>query len=525
MPSKEELDKRHYIGKGLNREVEKDRHYDGYKADVAEFNDLFMRGKMGLGIDELAEATINFARKCYSDLLLNEKTGELEKKLVGNTIKSKKMPVYIEKFLDKGIDLLLRKKGQEFLDSYYDYIEKIYNYQIPLREIASKGKIKKTLQQYKEDCNTLTVAGQKKSRQAWYELLLSQNPVPHVDIADVIYYINVGSKKSDSDVKRVTRFYSIIGGKKTDITKDVKRSFEKYKRKSKLMLRNKDNMEDDIFGMDSYDFENYLYKESDGSYAMKYLKLEVLTNEGKERQYLNSPYFTKDTGYENVFSEDDIYLNCKILDNKIIESEEDIMCSDDFEYNCDKYIEMFNKRIRPLLVCFKPEIRKRILIMNPNERNVFTEEECELDSGNPIRKSDQDTYEALMTPSRQEMEFWDKIGERPPFVDEIGMDWEKMIDDFHKLLEREKDKKFKIINEGYINAVENLTEEEIENFMEDGEIPSSMMKYVYINSDINDLNFYFKEIPDMQPTLYNYVGDINMSIIENRENEEDNEAI
>ena len=55
------------------------------------------------------------------------------------------MPEYIAKFLAIGIRLLLKGKGQEFLNEYYSYVEKIYNYQIPLRDIATKGKIKKSI--------------------------------------------------------------------------------------------------------------------------------------------------------------------------------------------------------------------------------------------------------------------------------------------------------------------------------------------------------------------------------------------
>lgn len=40
-----------YIGKGLNWKVKKDKVYKGDEADVAEFNDIFMRGEMALDID------------------------------------------------------------------------------------------------------------------------------------------------------------------------------------------------------------------------------------------------------------------------------------------------------------------------------------------------------------------------------------------------------------------------------------------------------------------------------------------
>jgi hypothetical protein len=47
-----------YIGKGSNREVKLGKEYTGFEADVAEFNDLYMKDvyspdgvqKMGLGI-------------------------------------------------------------------------------------------------------------------------------------------------------------------------------------------------------------------------------------------------------------------------------------------------------------------------------------------------------------------------------------------------------------------------------------------------------------------------------------------
>ena len=49
------------------------------------------------------------------------------------------IPIYIEKFIAQAADLLLHNKGKEFLELYYDYIEKIYNMQIPLKDIASVG--------------------------------------------------------------------------------------------------------------------------------------------------------------------------------------------------------------------------------------------------------------------------------------------------------------------------------------------------------------------------------------------------
>ena len=57
-----------------NRNVKEGVEYTGFEADVAEFNDLYMRKFMGLGIDEVVDSTINFelyiSRKSSEDVLV-----------------------------------------------------------------------------------------------------------------------------------------------------------------------------------------------------------------------------------------------------------------------------------------------------------------------------------------------------------------------------------------------------------------------------------------------------------------------
>ena len=98
-----------YIGKGLNWKVKGGKEYVGDDADVAEFNDTFMRGEMALDTDGTWPSCINLARKNYAVM---EASGKI--KLTGNTIKSKKLPLYIEDFIDKGVKQLLEGKGQDF---------------------------------------------------------------------------------------------------------------------------------------------------------------------------------------------------------------------------------------------------------------------------------------------------------------------------------------------------------------------------------------------------------------------------
>ena len=448
-----------YIGKGLGRNVKKGQAYTEVEADVAEFEDTYINQpynggilKNGLGVDEYCVACLQLSRKNYADLMPD---GSI--KLVGNSIKSKKTPKYIEKFLDIGIRLLLEGKGKEFLEAYYDYIEKIYNLQIPLKDIATVGKIKTSIENYKENCGQLTAGGTKKARQAWYELAIKHNL--NVNMGDSIYYINTGSKKSDSDVKRVTDFFAVVDGVETDVTKVLERQYTKAKKERP------DEM-----------------KQSNGKWVTKY-------DFGKMQ-------------YGNSFKEvDKLIFNCVLLPNNIVEDEDDHFCDDNFEYNVDKYIEMFNKKIKPLLVCFSMDIRTKInengkevsniLITNPYDRKQFTEEECHLVSGQPYNPTDQDTYEQLMTMEDKEIKFWTSIDKIPPYVNEIGMDWEKIKADYfdrQKQLEKEE---IQLELAMYNKAIEDLTQSEIDDFIDEGIVPERILRIV--DEDVNTNNFVSKK--------------------------------
>ena len=417
-----------YIGKGLNREVKKGEKYSGLKGDVAEFNDLFMRGKMGLGIDEVVASTINISRKNYCDYFPNEPEPN-DIKAVGNSIKSKKMPGYIEKFLYNGLRLLLKNEGQKFIEEYYKYIDKIYNYQIPLRDIASRGKIKKTIKEYTEDLKVLTKAGRTKSRQAWYELVIKNNL--KVDIGETIYYINTGKKKSHSDVKKVTHYYQINeNGDKVDIIKEIEKEYRQYKKEKK-----------------------------------------------NDSNTLNITEYVK-KNHPNVKIEEEAVLNAILLPSSIIEDEADTFCEEGQEYNSDKYIDQFNKRITPLLVCFSKDIRDNILVNNPKDRKYFTEEETKLISGEPNKPSDQDTYEDLMTIEDKEIKFWISIHEEPPFVEECGMNWESIKKDYLTRMENERNNGICAIREEYNNCLQKLAKDDRDALIDDGIIPDSISKIV-----------------------------------------------
>jgi DNA polymerase elongation subunit (family B) len=341
----EGCDERIYIGKGNNWKVKKGKEYKGADADVAEFNDMFMKGEMALDTDGTWPSCINLARKNYA--LMTDK-GKI--KLTGNTIKSKKLPLYIEDFLDKGIKMLLEGKGQEFVEWYYEYLQKIFDQEIPLMKIAQRAKVKLSLTDYEKRCNEKTKAGNAMSRMAHMELAL-KNKIK-VNLGDVIYYVNNGVKASHGDVQKVNK------PKKGWTQEDLDNMMEGYGK----------------------------------------IPLEMI--------------------------ESYVKLNCYMLDRQELENNPELKG----EYNIPRAISVFNKRIEPLLVVFKQEVRDGLLVTDPESRGLFTKEQCELINGVPFEPEDQDSLEEVLTISEPEVKYWEKRGLEPNYMYELAEEgWEEFV--------------------------------------------------------------------------------------------------
>jgi DNA polymerase elongation subunit (family B) len=313
------VDDRIYIGKGNNELIIPGKEYKGYESDVAEYNDVFMKGVMFLDCDGTWDSCINLARKNYATM---EHNGKI--KLTGNTIKSKRLPLYIEVFLDRGIRLLLEGEGQEFIEWYYEYIEKIYTKKIPLMQIAQRAKVKLSVEDYKKRSTQKTKSGGSMSKMAYLELIIKNNL--NINLGDVIYYVNNGTRSSHGDVQK--------------------------------------------------------------------------------------------KGTETI-------LNCYMLNNDEIENNPDMLG----EYNVPRAITTFNKRIQPLLVVFKDEIRNSLIVNNPEDRGFYTSEQCELINGHPISPEDQDSVEELLTITDDELKYWERRGMDPNYIYELAEPgWEEYVD-------------------------------------------------------------------------------------------------
>jgi hypothetical protein len=339
-----------YVGKGLNELVIEGKEYIGIEAHTAEFNDIFMRNEMGLDIDYTAPSCINVSRKNYIIKLI--KKGKEKIKLTGNTIKSKKLQTYVVEFLDEGLKYLLNGDGHSFVELYYNYVNKIYNKEIPLSKIANKARVKQSVLDYKKHVQKTTKSGSLMSRQAHMELIL-ENDYP-AGLGDTIYYVNNGIKKSSGYVQKVT--------------KPTKKQQEEF-------------------------FAKHGRSMPDGF----------------------------------------IEINCYMIPEKEITSNPDMLG----DYNVARYLSNFNKRVEPLLVAFKPEIREDILIEDPNNRQYFTKTQCELVNGFPLKESGQDKFDEVMTLSDSEVIFWNKVKRDPFFMyveDSISLVDQYWVDHNRKVL-------------------------------------------------------------------------------------------
>ena len=312
------VEDRRYVGKGNNWLVEKDKIYTSYNADVAEYNDMFMKGAMGLDCDGTWVSCINLARKNYATM---EHNGKI--KLTGNSIKSKKLPLYIEAFLDKGVKMLLEGNGKAFVEYYYEYLQTIFDKKIPLSKIAQRAKVKLSMEDYKKRLTEKTKSGNSMSRMAHMELALQSNL--NVSLGDVILYVNNGLKASHGDVQ----------------------------------------------------------KKGDG-----------------------------------------VQINCYMLDKDILDNDPNLTG----DYNVPRAITTFNKRIEPLLVCFKDEVRNGLIVNDPEQRGIFTTAQCELINGYPLGDGDQDSIEDLLTLSDAELRYWEKRELSSDYIYKLAEEgWEQYI--------------------------------------------------------------------------------------------------
>lgn len=345
---------KHGCEEGLIEDMWKYGGVVGMDALINKFNNDEMKPPyMSIDNDGRSKSCLNLSRINYA--LLAEKkdkeTGEIsyKVKLTGNTIKSKTMPEYIEDFIDKGLQMILDGDGRGFVEYYYDYIDDIRYMQIPLKKIANKSRYKQTLDSYLnrgKDKN-----GRDKAMQAHMELILRERE----KIAEELFK------------KHIDEFDLSI-----------------YKKE--LTIKDKMNL-----------VSNYMPQEPELDSLIYYVNIGYRKSHGDSKTIKN-----KDTG-EDMFCS-------QLISVEDLNEKPDMIG----EYNYEKYIDNFNKRVSVLLAGFDDEVAKRIIVKIDKDGNlvkdIFTNEELELKS------FEGDSLEDTLYLEELEIDFWNKTGYDPKLI-------------------------------------------------------------------------------------------------------------
>jgi hypothetical protein len=120
-----------------------------------------------------------------------------------------------------------------------------------------------------------------------------------------------------------------------------------------------------------------------------------------------------------------VQLNCYRIEPSDLENNPEMLG----EYNIQRAIATFNKRVEPLLIVFDDEVRDTLLVKNPEDRSFYTSGQCKLINGKPFSPEDQDDiYENLIKMEQGEIDFWDSVGVDPNYIYELAeTGWEEHI--------------------------------------------------------------------------------------------------
>jgi hypothetical protein len=144
---------------------------------------------------------------------------------------------------------------------------------------------------------------------------------------------------------------------------------------------------------------------------------------GWKQEHIDTYY----KNYEKVLTDDMnsfVQLNCYRLNQSELELNPNMLG----EYNVARAVVTFNKRIEPLLIVFNEEIRNNLIVDKPEDRGMFTKEQCKLINGVPFEEGDQDKVEDVLTISPEELKFWNAINGDPNHIYNFAEEgWENIF--------------------------------------------------------------------------------------------------
>jgi len=317
---------------------------------------------------------LNLKKNNYALLQLDKK-GNKKVKLIGGMIKNKVMPEYIEDFIDKGLIMILEGRGDDFVDYYNSYCEDIFYKKIPLKKIASKKRVKESIKDYVNRGTDKN--GKQKAKKAHMELIIQERDK----------LVKDKFKEHLSDILRM------------------------YGDKFKSKYPNCSNMNVEDYKLeDLYEFTNdWMPNEPELDSTVYLINTGYKANDGDSAMVKDA-----ETGEERMAS--------SLIDRNFL-NENPNMIGD---YNVDKYLQAFNKKVLPLLEAFNVDVQGKILTKIKKKRykdefgvnryemkliqNIFQKNELILTD------NDLNDLDEAITMEDEEIIFWNKYGYNPDIV-------------------------------------------------------------------------------------------------------------
>jgi DNA polymerase elongation subunit (family B) len=227
-----------------------------------------------------------------------------------------------------------------------------------------------------------------------------------------------------------------------------------------------------------YTFDEYRKrfetKNKNGKDLPRLAYMELLMKEGVEKKkgevvlYVNNG--TKKT---------DTDINTGVLiDERAIESNPNLVV----DYNVKRYVEIFNKRVKPLLCVFKEEVAQNFLVDKPDDFKYFTEEDLKL-----VSKNLKELEEAEVRIKAEKV--------REKGLKKINAEFEKQFKKLNKMIKPKKDKSVELTQEEYEIKLNEIIEEKNSKLAElEIEVKNSLIQFdedesVKINFNYNEKSF------------------------------------
>jgi len=271
--------------------------------------------------------------------------------------------------------------------------------------------------------------------------------------AEDIYYKRIPLKKiaSKSKIKTTLKAYKKRGNDKNGREKAMQAHME-------LLIEKREKIAEELFEKhkDSLNLEKIKKNLTIDD------KMKLIANYMPAEPELDSVVYYVNRGYKKSHGD-----SRKIKDKNTGEerfaasliSNEDLQDNPNMtgEYNHEKYLDAFNKRVETILVGFEPEIRKKILVKINKNGDLVKSEFNPLHNDLDLSNFDSDGFEESMYLEELEVDFWNKTGYDPRKI----WDGFKMYDDnkvYHEIYENalnHLNKKMTAVNKPKIKSIDD----------------------------------------------------------------------